>query len=36
MLTNSILLGFFSVERMIDILCNIGTALEELNEVDYN
>jgi len=33
MLTNSILLGSFSVERMIDILCHIGTGLEELNEV---
>jgi len=33
MLTNSILLGSFPVGKMVDILCHIGTGLEELNEV---
>jgi len=34
MLTNSILLGSYPVAKMIDILCHIGTGLEELNEMN--
>ncbi len=35
MLTNSILLGSYPVAKMVDILCHIGTGLEELNEVYF-